>query len=403
MVATFRGPSDLRLPPKAREAEQRESQGDHDSAVRLYEEAAKAYPQNWFVLLQLAEVYYRLGRYQEAVGAYARSNAGMENAFAYGGAGRAYEQLSNRDAALHSYQKMVQTCPEDPDLDLRLSRFYYLDGSYDEAAQTAETGLTKPPFRVVANPAPGTVEQLDALTKEQLRQVLADVDVARGRYAEASKRLGQMRIIGALITMTDEGARLVRIKKGYGAEMAGLKDGDVLVALNGESLAGAKPDEFIAKLDNVPFGSTATVTFSRNGNQSQTTVVVGVPEDLPALARQARGAPAEPSVKVQGVEVRPDHVVPGAPYDVVVTFVVTDPTGGSGTVSAEYSYQVLAGEKVLYTRPGVTLEEPNGAVRQRTEHLTAIPNPGKYTFQAIVRYKGLSAEKSADFQIEAKQ
>ena len=272
---------------------------------------------------------------------------------------------------------------------------------------------------MVANPAPGTVEQLDALTKEQLRQVLADADVARGRYTEASRRLGDRRIIGALITMTGEGARLVRIKKGYGAEMAGLQDGDVLVTLNGESLAGNKPDEFIAKLDKVPFGSAATVTFSRSGNQSQAAVVVGVPEDLPTRARQSSAAPATPpaasapqaatpqasaapkapTVEVQKVEVRPNHVAPGSPYDLVVTFVATDPAAGSGVVHIEYSYRVIKNGQVLYTLSTVALDEPNGSVRERTEHLKAVPAVGTYTFQAMVTLKGMSSSASAVLEV----
>jgi hypothetical protein len=100
------------------------------------------------------------------------------------------------------------------------------------------------------------------------------------------------------------------------------------------------------------------------------------------------------------VEVRPNHIFPGTPYEVAVSFIASDPAAGSGAVTVEYSYRVLAGEKVLYTRPVVALEEPNGAVRQRTEHLTAVQTLGKYTFQAILRYKGTSSEKSVEFQIE---
>jgi hypothetical protein len=400
MVRSFSGPNDERLPAKAREAAQKYSQKDFQSAVRLYEEAAKENPSNWLVLLQLGALYSQLHRWPDAIRAYEWSIAVLETPFGYGNAGRTYETIGKYDEALRCYKRGVELCPDFPDLYVMLARVCYRMGLYDDAVQAAETGVRKRPLSLVANPAPGSLEKLDRLNKDSLNETLADVYVARGMYAKASKLLGEKKMIGADFTVTPEGLKIARVYKGFPADLAGLVVGDILVSLNGETLAGAKAEDLTARFQKWPFAKAVKAKISRGIEVFETPVVIGVPADLPAVARKSRGTAAAPSVTVQSVEVRPNPVSPGSPYEVAVTFVATDPAAGSGTVAVEYSYRVLAGGKVLYTRPVVTLEEPNRAVRQRTEHFTAVRTPGKYTFQAILRYKGLSSEKSVEFQIE---
>jgi hypothetical protein len=400
MLLSFSGANDTRLPAKAREAAQKSSQGDLQSALALYQEASKADPRNWLVLIQLGALQYRLGRFQDAIATYSQSNAVLETPFAYGSAGMAYEQIADYGTALRSYQRAVQLCPDFPELYVRLASVCYRLGLYDDAVRAAEAGLRKRPFSLVANPAPGSLEQLDRLNKASLNETLADVYVARGMYAEASKLLGERKMIGADFTLTREGAKITRVFKGFPADLAGLVAGDILVSLDGEALAGAKAADLAGRIQKPAFGTTVKATINRGGKLFETPVVIGVPADLPAVAGKSRGTAAAPSVTVQSVEVRPNRISAGSRYDVEVSFVAADPAAGSAAVTVEYSYRVLAGEKVLYTRPVLTLEEPNGAVRQRTEHLIAVRTPGKYTFQAILRYKGSSAEKSAEFQIE---
>jgi tetratricopeptide (TPR) repeat protein len=116
----------------------------------------------------------------------------------------AYEQVADYGAALLSYRKAVQLCPDFPELYVKLASFCVRQGLYDDAFQAAETGLTKRPLSLVANPVPGSLERLDALNKASLNEVLAEVYGARGMYAEASKLLGERKLIGAEIAATEQ-------------------------------------------------------------------------------------------------------------------------------------------------------------------------------------------------------
>jgi hypothetical protein len=418
-VLSFRGAEDKSLPAKAREAEARLKQGDAQSAVRLYQEAAAASPQDWFVQLLMGDLYLRLGQLADAIAAYSKSNSIRETSFAYVGMGMAYERGSDYGRATQSYQRAVPLCPEAPDLYSRLASALYQMGNYDEAIRAIETGLQKHPLQLVANPIPGSLEQLDQLDKAALNATLTDVYVARGMYAEASKRLGGKKIIGVDAAEAPEGIRIARVSKGYPAELAGLAPGDILVSFNGEALAGVKVADFAARIVQTPaFGTAVKATVSRSGKSFETAIVVGVTPDLPAAARAAQAAAAgsgtaspssspeakptaaTPSVKIRHLEIRPDHISAGAPFEVDVDFVVEDPAAGSGSVSVEWGYRIQEGQKVLFAPAAMKLKEPNGAVRRRTLKLTASRSKGKYSFRVFLRYRRLTAEESVDFQIE---
>lgn len=287
-VLSFQGAEDQLLPAKAREAEARLKQGDTATALRLYQQAAAASPMDWFVHLLLGNLYLQLGRVEDALAAFSASDSIRETPFAYVSMGMAYEQGFEYGSAVRSYQKAVLLCPEDPDLYHRLASAYYWAGNYDEAIRAIETGLLKPPPKLVANPAPGSMEQLDQTYKAAFNATLTDVYVARGMYDEASKRLGEKKVIGAEVSEAPEGIKIKRVRKGYPAELAGLAPGDILVKFNGEALAGVKVPDFVDRIiQGSTFGTAVKATISRSGKQFETAVMVGVTRDLEAVAGRA--------------------------------------------------------------------------------------------------------------------
>jgi tetratricopeptide (TPR) repeat protein len=419
-LLSFQGENDKSLLKTAREAEARAKQGDAETALRLYQQAAAASPQDWFALLRMGEFYRLLGRDQEAISVLNKSNAILETSFAYESMGAAYFRESDYGRATQSYQKALLLCPESADLYSRAAVAFYQMGNYDEAIRAIETGLQKPPLQLVANPAPGSLEQQDQWNKAALNDTLTDVYVARGMYAEASKRLGEKKIIGIEAAEAQEGIRVARVLKGYPAQLAGLAPGDILVTFNGEALAGVKVADFAGRIVQAPaFGAEVKATVDRGGKQYDAMIIVGVTPDLAAAAARAahpavsgagtapppstpgtKPTVASPSVKIERLKVRPDHISAGAPFEVDVDFVVEDPAAGSGSVPMECGYRIQDGQKVLFAPAAAKLEEPNGATRRRTLKLTASRTKGKYSLQVFLHYGGLAAEKSVDFQIE---
>jgi tetratricopeptide (TPR) repeat protein len=281
----------MSLPAKAREAEARLKQGDTTAALQLYQQAAAASPMDWFVHLQLGHVYLRLGRIEDAIAAFGASDSIRETPFAYVSMGMAYERGSEYGSAIRSYRRAILLCSEDPDLYHRLASAYYWAGNYDEAIRAIETGLQKPPPKLVANPAPGSLEQLDQTYKAAFNATLTDVHVARGMYDEASKRLGEKKVIGAEVRDAPEGIRINRVKKGYPAELAGLAPGDILVTFDGKALAGVKVADFVERIvQGATFRAPVKATVHRNGKQFETAIVVGVTPDLVAVAGRATHA-----------------------------------------------------------------------------------------------------------------
>jgi tetratricopeptide (TPR) repeat protein len=404
----FLGRNYEHLPARAREAEQLRLAGDLPSALRAYEEAASKNSEDWMVLFQLGELQLKLGHTQDAIVTINKANAIMETVFGYGDLGMIYEQSGDSGSAMRSYRRAAELCPGLPGVYANIARAGYALGLYDEAARAVETGLKTPPLQLVANPAPGSLESADREYKSLLNSILADIYVARGLYSEASKILGERKLIGASVDPVPEGIRVTMVRKGYPLDLAGFVPGDILVSINGESLAGAKLEDLTAKLQKVQFGTAVKVSAIRNGKPVEADVVVGVPADLAALAKKGReaeisgaGVPlsgtAAPSIRIERLEVVPGGT-PGA-FDAEIAFAATDP-GETGPLTVQYSYRILQGKQVLFTEPTVILNEPNGALRLKVQHLTVPKAAGKYVLQVALLFKGTSAEKSVELEIE---
>jgi putative serine protease PepD len=78
----------------------------------------------------------------------------------------------------------------------------------------------------------------------------------------------------ALKASSSGGALISTIQAGGPAGAAGLKAGDVVTAINGQVISTT--DQFIAVIDNMSPGQTATLTVRRGGQTSQITVKLGV-------------------------------------------------------------------------------------------------------------------------------
>jgi putative serine protease PepD len=84
---------------------------------------------------------------------------------------------------------------------------------------------------------------------------------------------------------TDGGAQVSVATPGAPAQLAGLKAGDVVTAINGKPVSGT--DGFIATIDTYQPGNTVTLTVKRGGSTTQIKVKLGTrPAQAPGSTSQ---------------------------------------------------------------------------------------------------------------------
>ena len=112
-------------------------------------------------------------------------------------------------------------------------------------------------------------EELTHAAIEGLLETLED-DYTRFSPPDIAARMredlqGSFEGIGAFVRENEEGlTEIVRPMDGQPADLAGLKAGDVVIAVNGESVVGQSLDEVIAQIRG-PEGSEVTITIRRQG------------------------------------------------------------------------------------------------------------------------------------------
>lgn len=110
-------------------------------------------------------------------------------------------------------------------------------------------------FAIPSNMARTVVEQL--INSGRVRRGQLGVVVLRIPSEQAS----QMGVTEG------PGVVVYQVQSGSGAERAGLRSGDVITALNGESIS--EPNTFRNKIASTPPGSEVTLTVRRNGSEQQ--------------------------------------------------------------------------------------------------------------------------------------
>jgi serine protease Do len=136
-------------------------------------------------------------------------------------------------------------------------------------------------------------------------QLVSTGHVSRGRIgvgvqpvsAEQAKSLGLASTHGALVGSVDPSGP---------AQAAGLRQGDVIVSVNGTRIEGTR--ELVGQVSQLTPGSTATLSVWRNGAERKLSVTVGVQSSQVASesprARQPQQQPQQSRPRL-GVAVRP--------------------------------------------------------------------------------------------------
>jgi hypothetical protein len=150
-------------------------------------------------------------------------------------------------------------------------------------------------------------------------------------------------------------------------------------------------------MPTLPFGTKVSVMLLRAGQTMQAQVVAGVPPNLGELA--GLGAVRQPIVEIRQLELGPNPVLVGAPFEVGVEYVVTDPAATGQPLAAELSYKVLLGNNVVFDGHALPAPAVSGVVQRVVQSFTGMRGKGKFTVKAILRYAGLTNELAGELTV----
>ena len=157
-------------------------------------------------------------------------------------------------------------------------------------------------------PLPALAQQGDAAKQRELDAARADLQRAAKRVAELSRDAGAMRApvdidhivvrrprLGVLLSGDDAaGVRITGVTPDSGAAKAGLKAGDRLMRVAGETIGGATADARVAdaraRLANLKADTPVHVTYQRDGKTHEASVTPTQVSPRVAFAGQGPGA-----------------------------------------------------------------------------------------------------------------
>ena len=203
----------------------------------------------------------------------------------------------------------------------------------------------------IYSPSGGSVGIGFAIPAEVAKDVVASLKdkgaVSRGWIGVKIQSVTQ-EIADSLGLKAAKGALIAQPEKGAPAEQAGLKAGDVIVAVDGEKID--TPRELARRIATLGPGKTADVTYFRSGAEKTVKLKLGVlPEEKEARA-ESGGFDKRGELSGLGVEVAPAADIRGAgPEGLVVTDI--DPNGAAAQKGLRRGDVILeAGGKVVNAR-----------------------------------------------------
>ena len=213
----------------------------------------------------LGVAYFHLGRYQDAIVQFKEANRLKEDRSNFYWLGQSYINLGRYEDAIVQF-KEANRLEEDWSSYERLGRCYAALSQFDSAEKVLSRALE--------------------LAKEQSQQssiklILADCHIKRGDYKTAYEVLGKRPTLGVAIRDDKHGLIVDEAWKGWPADLAGVKKGDLLIAFNDISLKGKTTQEFVTNiLPKTPFRSLANVKLQRENSTKEVQITVGIVPEM---------------------------------------------------------------------------------------------------------------------------
>ena len=116
------------------------------------------------------------------------------------------------------------------------------------------------------------------LTNKAIKNTLKDLDPYTKFYTEQGiedariRREGEYGGIGVSVYYSKLGIQINQVYKGYSADKAGLKVGDIIISVNGQSVKNMERDELSMYLKGTP-NSIFSVELLRQGNTIQKEII----------------------------------------------------------------------------------------------------------------------------------
>ena len=431
-------------------------QGNTQEALQLFQQVAAADPRDGYALNQLGQALFRLGRADEALAAFERSQAIQETAMNHLGMINIYEARGDYERALQHGRRWTELEPSSPIAYAVVGRNLYALSRWDEAIAALnrsnslqdstlvrlwlgdayarkrdyrqaiaayQLSLSMPDDCNCATAARlGIVDALYALGDQEaavewldkaiagtadpgeqrsLGTLRAMLMLSHGDYRQSAADLADVHRIGVFdLRPAEQGFEVGIPYRGGPAELAGLQSGDVLVELDGKPLRGVALSEFLQWLERIPVGGIVTVGLLRNGTALTRRVVVGVTPDLPQRTAQANALLQEPALQIKEVKVTPSVMSAGQPFSLQVAYTATDPAGSAGKAAVSLSFSILSGASTLLDVPAEIVESSSGQPWKITKALTATNTPGSYSIRVRLALGASVVTREVTFEIE---
>lgn len=462
-------------------------QGDHDGVIALLQPMADSDPKLSTTSLDLLGMaYYANHQYSEAAAILERATApGMFSGIPFGGRrinmrnhgvlGWCYFHMQEPARAQAAFDKALAKSDfrRDPAWDESALRgrgwVRYSQGNFQDAANdmTAAQRLAKanPDISNAANnydrhlvmayislglqrdqAAEAMVQAAEAAAKSagldagKVGKALAAVYLMLGQRDRAYRLWGASASLGIGLQDHRSGAQIVEVTPGSPAEQAGLLAGDVIVSLDGQTLASAKeltrrigarqpgqsvqlamlrndspirlavslagPDAVIARshllqpvLKARPLES-AVAAVATDAPISGSTVPVTLPADPADPVIPQVEAPLPPQLRIEAVRVTPSPVPAGARMAVTLAMFASDQDVRETTIGVTRRYTIIKDGKELARFGPETFQVPNGAPSSITMNTHAAKTPGDYLIRLEVEMGAHTAQAEATFSIQ---
>jgi len=387
-----------------------ESQGRIEEALAIYQKAYTLYPNHTVTNAAVGSTYQKMGRTKEAIPYLERAlSLDKSNFFIFANLVHARTALGDRVGAA---QLAVECAGFFPNLVFTqglLGDALYSVGKYDAAIAAYSKAQTLP----------------GGDKDPSLNEDLAWCYVAKEDYARALSLLGNSARIG--VTFQQNGLIITEVRKNGPADLAGIREGDQPLALNGENLSPADTASFVKKIQNTPVGQKVHVKLLRAGQLLEMDVSVGITPDsiiqhdvpaanaanliaapvapaavtstTPAVIPAPVAAPdvKAPAITINRVDVKPATIRPGETFSIEVSYTAT--VGGQ----IARTFSIHDGTQTLFESQPQTVEAVVGRAGLIT--ISKVPSaskPGKYAIRVHLVLGNAKAEGEAVLTITQK-
>jgi tetratricopeptide (TPR) repeat protein len=279
---------------------------DYEKALSNFTLSRKLKPEETSCYQWLGYSYFNLHNYNEAIENFIQANTLKESYANYNWLGQCYSALEDYETALKYNLKFAGLQPQNADSWLPYNRlgwnYYYLQMYYDAIEQFRESIKIKPVTYSYIGlckiySALGEYDKSQEILNTILNRVETDAEkrdvkfllgynhVAQGRYEEAFKVFGKTNTLGIEMRNVSAGERITGVLKNGPADLAGLKNGDVLQEFAGIPLQGKPMTEFITSIIPQPqFGSKVKIKIYRDGYIEDKYMYIGLSPEIYNLA-----------------------------------------------------------------------------------------------------------------------